>query len=104
MNDILFLVVALISGCALGLIFFGGLWFTVKKSVNSKIPSLWFLLSTMVRIGIVLVGFYFISMGNWQRLFICVFGFIAARYVVLHLTKSYEAKQGIINKEVGHET
>ena len=103
MNDILYLVAALISGCVLGLIFFGGLWFTIKKSVNSKMPALWFVLSFMIRLGIVLLGFYFISIGNWQRLLICVLGFIAARYMVFHLTKSYEAKQGNLNEEVRHE-
>jgi len=104
MNDIVYMILAFIGGLLLGTIFFGGLWLTVKKLVTSKIPSLWFLGSFFLRLSITLIGFYYISLGNWQRLLICVVGFIAARYIVMHLTKMNEQKQLQLKKEVGHET
>ena len=70
MNDILFMVLAFITGIVLGILFFYGLWLTVKKAVLSKLPALWFLGSFLIRTGITLGGFYYIAQGNWQRLLI----------------------------------
>jgi len=36
------LILALAAGLVLGAIFFGGLWWTVRKGVSSKYPALWF--------------------------------------------------------------
>jgi len=93
MNDILYMIIAFFAGMVMGTLFFLGLWITVKKAVNSKIPALWLVGSFFLRIGIILIGFYFISLGNWQRLLVCVLGFIVARFIVLNLTKSNEQKQ-----------
>jgi F1F0 ATPase subunit 2 len=99
MNNILFMILAFVAGIALGILFFGGLWFTVKKIVTAKIPALWLLGSFIIRFGVVLTGFYFISSGNWQRLVICLIGFVAARYIVIHFTKTIDAKQLHLEKE-----
>ena len=104
MNEIVYIILAFIVGLLLGTIFFGGLWFTVRKLVTSKIPALWFLGSFILRISITLIGFYYISSGSWQRFLICVAGFITARYSVIYFTKSDNEKQVLLNKEVSHET
>ena len=104
MSEILYMLMALIAGLALGTVFFGGLWLTVKKAVTSKMPALWLLVSFVFRVGITLLGFYYIALGNLQRLLICVTGFIAARFIIMHLTKANEAKQIQLKKEVTHET
>lgn len=99
MNEVLFMIVSLISGVILGILFFGGLWFTVRKAMASKIPTLWFLGSFIFRIGIVLVGFYLIMQhSNWLNGLICLVGFIAARFIVLRFTKAYESKTLLIKK------
>jgi F-type H+-transporting ATPase subunit a len=68
MNNFLLLALALIAGLVLGAIFFGGLWWTVRKGVFSKSPALWFLGSMLLRMSIVLAGFYFVGGGDWERL------------------------------------
>jgi len=93
MNEIVLMIFALMAGLALGILFFGGLWVTVKKAVTSKIPAIWFFISLLVRLSITLIGFYFISLGSWQRLLVGVIGFIMARNIVLRLTKSIDEKQ-----------
>jgi len=103
MNETLLMILAFIGGFLLGVLFFGGLWLTVKKLVTAKMPEIWFIGSFFLRIGITLIGFYFISLGNWQRLLICVLGFVAARFIVMHVTKSHEQKHLHLNKEVTHE-
>lgn len=104
MNEILSTAIVFIAGLAMGIIFFGGLWLTAKKIIHSKKPVLWLLSSFFLRVGITLVGFYFVGSGNLQKLLICLVGFIAARFLVLHFTKSKEPKNFQIQKEVTHET
>ncbi len=103
MNETLNMGLAFIAGLIMGTLFFGGLWFTVKKAVNAKVPALWIFGSFFLRMGITLIGFYFISSGNWKRLLICVAGFIVARMLVIHFTKSIDEKKMYIKKEVIHE-
>ena len=103
MNEILNTAIALIAGLALGIIFFGGLFLTVRKMIHSKRPSLWLLSSFFLRVGITLVGFYFVGAGNLQKLLVCLVGFIAARFLVLHFTKNKEPKNFQVQKEVKHE-
>ena len=42
MNETIYMVLALVSGLVIGVLFFGGLWFTVKKAMGAKTPGLWF--------------------------------------------------------------
>jgi F1F0 ATPase subunit 2 len=86
MNDFLTLSLALVAGLLLGAIFFGGLWWTVRQGVLSKHPALWFLGSLLLRTGIILAGFYFVSGGHWERLLACLLGFVMARFIVTRLT------------------
>jgi F1F0 ATPase subunit 2 len=94
MNEKIILAAALAAGILLGAIFFGGLWWTVRKGVAAKNPALWFLGSSLLRIGSVLAGFYFVARGDWKKLLLCLLGFLIARFAVLRLTKS--------NKETNH--
>jgi len=91
-SNIIYMILAFLAGIALGLFFFGGLWFTVKKSIASKIPAIWFFSSFIFRVGVVLICFYYISPGGWQYLVICLIGFIVARFVVTYITKSIDEK------------
>ena len=88
MNEPLYLASAGLGGGMLGLIFFGGLWWTIRRGVLSSQPALWFLGSLLLRMSIVLVGFYLIGQGRWERLVACLVGFILARFVVTYLTRS----------------
>ncbi|MEO5719587.1 MAG: ATP synthase subunit I [Chthoniobacterales bacterium] len=87
MNDSLWMVLAGLAGLLLGVIFFGGLWWTVRKGLTAKQPALWFLGSMLLRMGIALVGFYFVGRGDWKRLLVCLAGFVVARFVVTWLTR-----------------
>jgi F1F0 ATPase subunit 2 len=102
MNEFLILAVALLAGLILGAIFFGGLWWTVRNGVSSKHPALWFLGSILLRMGIVLLGFYFVGRGNWQRLVACLLGFIIARFFVIRLTRTPIKPHFVASKEARH--
>ncbi len=86
MNETLRLAPALVAGVLLGIMFFGGLWWTVRRGFSSKQPGLWFFGSQLLRMSIALAGFYFVSGGHWERLLVCLLGFLLARLVVMRLT------------------
>lgn len=86
MNDIFSLVPALITGLLLGAMFFGGLWWTVRKGVTSTRPALWFFGSLLLRTGITLAGLYVVSDGHWERLLAGLVGFTIARPIVTRIT------------------
>jgi F1F0 ATPase subunit 2 len=87
MNETLTMVLAWAAGGALGVIFFAGLWLTVRKGVLSKHPALWFCVSLLLRMSIVLTGFYLVSGGHWNRLLPCLLGFVMARHFVTWMTR-----------------
>jgi F1F0 ATPase subunit 2 len=87
MNEPLTLILAAIAGCMLGVVFFGGLWWTVRKGLSSSQPAFLFLASMLLRTGIVLGGFYFIANQHMGRLLVCLLGFVAARIVVMQMTR-----------------
>lgn len=86
MTETLTLVLVSVAGGGLGAVFFGGLWWTLRKGVASKRPALWFVGSFLLRSGMALAGFYFVSAGHWERFVACLVGFVVARVVVTSLT------------------
>ncbi|MCW5600822.1 ATP synthase subunit I [Nitrosomonas sp.] len=82
MNEPWILLMAGMAGLVLGTIFFGGLWWTVQKGISFKHPAIWFLGSWLLRTSIILVGFYVVSDGYWDRLLACLLGFIIMRFIV----------------------
>ena len=103
-NDIPAMVLALVAGVLLGALFFGGLWWTVRKGISSKRPGLWFMGSLLLRTSIVLAGFYFVSAAHWERLPACLIGFVIARLIVTRLTGPPVETHNSPAKENGHAT
>jgi F1F0 ATPase subunit 2 len=102
MNETLSLMLALVAGVLLGVMFFGGLWWTVRKGVSSKRSALWFSGSLALRMSIALAGFYFVSGGHWERLLVCLLGFVIARLIVTRLTGPPVEHHNSPAKEAGH--
>ena len=87
MNESLMLALAGVAGVALGAMFFGGLWWTIRKAIASEKPALWFLGSLLLRMSVALAGFYFVSGGDLKRMLSCLLGFFMARLLVTRLTR-----------------
>lgn len=77
------IIAALAIGTLLGAFYFGGLWFTVSRLANAQQPALLFFVSFLVRTGGVLLGFYFVADGRWERLVACMAGFLLARSLLV---------------------
>lgn len=80
-------VLAALAGAVLGALFFGGLWWTARRGAASPRPALWFFGSLLLRMGIALSGFYAVAGSHWDLMLACLLGFVAARMVVIRLTR-----------------
>lgn len=69
------------SGVALGIFYFAGLWFTVRRLPAVNRVGLWMVVSFLVRNLIVLAGFYVTMNGQWQRVIVTLIGFLVVRTV-----------------------
>jgi F1F0 ATPase subunit 2 len=87
MNETAILVTAPLAGVLLGTLFYGGLWWTVLRSVSSKTLSARLAGSFLLRAMISVCGFYFVSHGEWRRLLACLLGFTVSRVAVTRLTR-----------------
>jgi F1F0 ATPase subunit 2 len=85
-TDIFMLLASVAGGSLLGLLFFGGLRWTLRKGLGSRLPALWFAGSFLIRSGLCVLGFYWIGAGDPLRLLACLAGFIVMRLVVVRLT------------------
>jgi F1F0 ATPase subunit 2 len=95
------LAAALFAGALLGAFFFGGLWWTVRKGLTSSQPALFFLGSLLLRTFAVVIGFYFVSQGDWRRLAISLAGFVLARIAIrCRVDSSAQAQSRMIAERV----
>lgn len=95
-SPVFVLLLALLEGTLLGVFFFAGLWWTVRKIESSKHVALLFLGSMLLRTSVVILGFYFILGDNWQRLLAGLLGFIIARIIVTRLTRINDQSKNTI--------
>jgi F1F0 ATPase subunit 2 len=81
MTEIVAWAAAALGGAALGLLYFAGLWVTLRRLPGHPHPALWVGGSFILRLAVSLTGFYVI-LGpdrNLARLGIALLAFLAAR-------------------------
>lgn len=79
MNEILMVSFNALVGVLLGVVFFGGLWWTVQKGMTAAQPGLFFAGSLTLRTVLVVTGFMMVARGDWRRLAACLGGFVLVR-------------------------
>lgn len=101
-TDVASLILPFLSGVLLGAIFFGGLWWTVRKGLASPYPARWFLGSQLLRTTITVTGFYLVARSRWEGLLICLAGFLLARLIVTGLARGSVSRQpGVVSPQPG---
>jgi F1F0 ATPase subunit 2 len=86
MTDLLRLTLDLSAGLVVGAIFYGGLWWTIRR-LPAKGAGLWLVGSFLVRTTLALAGFYIIARGMWYGAAACLVGFPVARMAVTCITR-----------------
>ncbi|MBN2700184.1 MAG: ATP synthase subunit I, partial [Methylothermaceae bacterium] len=75
--------VLVLAGAALGILFYGGLWITVRRLPQIHRPALWMTTSFILRMAGVVGGFYLLMAGDWRRLAALLLGFVPVRLGLL---------------------
>ena len=88
MTTVFILSLAFAAGVILGAFYFIALWRTVCKLPDTPHPLRMVLGSFVLRMAVVLPGFYFVMGGHWERLVLALAGFILMRRL---LTRRYGA-------------
>ncbi|MEA2116488.1 MAG: ATP synthase subunit I [Thermodesulfobacteriota bacterium] len=71
------------TGVGLGLIYFLGLWATIRQLAQRQHTGLWMMTSLVLRLGLVLTGFYFLmGTAGWQGLLAALLGFSLVRLIL----------------------
>ena len=86
----------------LGVLYFGGLWWTTKVSLRSKRPAAWIFGSFLVRLALAMTGFALISGNDWKRWLVCVLGFLIGRAIVQRVTRPPEQQRRRPDSETHH--
>ena len=85
MSEALILILALLAGVLIGVFFFGGLWWTIQRSIVSTQPAVLVVGSFLLRILVTVMGFYLALQDGWQSLVACLGGFLVARIAVTRI-------------------
>ena len=78
------LMAAFAAGSVLGAIYFIALWQTVRRLPATKSTVRLLLGSFILRIAVVMAGFYFVTGGHWERLAAAMLGFIVIRKILIY--------------------
>lgn len=74
------LLFAACAGMALGWVYYGGLWFTLRRVMHWRQPAFGMLASLMLRLALVAIGLYMVADGHWQRYLAALPGLLTARW------------------------
>ncbi len=77
------LLLRLLGGLAVGLFFYGGLWFTVKQLATSRYRALLLVASFGIRTLVVVSGFLLLVEKRWDYALACLIGFTMGRLLVM---------------------
>jgi F1F0 ATPase subunit 2 len=82
-GDVVSWVVLVVAGGALGTLYFGGLWLTVRRLPGAAHPGMLVLGSFVLRATLVAAGFGLLLAGQPLRLVAVLAGFLAARVLLV---------------------
>ncbi len=83
MSEVVLWSVTFVGGILLGLLFYGGLWWTVRLLPAVRRPALWMLSSFILRVMVTVGGFALLTAGDWRKVAFALFGFVVARVVIV---------------------
>jgi F1F0 ATPase subunit 2 len=102
MNDVFMMLLAASGGGFLGVFYFVGLRWTLRKGIASRAAALWFSFSFLLRSSVCLYGIYWIGANDFMRILACLVGFIVARMIVMKLTGDLAFPRDPEANEAGH--
>lgn len=80
-------------GLILGVVYCVMLWYALGRLRLSQRSVFGLLGSAVPRLGLILAAFYWVMDNRWERLLVCLAGFLVTRYVVQFWLKYADLRQ-----------
>jgi len=74
---------ALVVGAGLGFLYYGGLWWTIRRLPRTSHPGSLFMASFALRTVTVLAGLFLVTGGAWMPLAAAMIGFLTIRFILV---------------------
>lgn len=87
-------ILALLAGFGLGVLFFGGLWLTVRALPRARYPAALMLGSFWGRTALVVAGFTSVIRRRWENALACLVGFLIARLLLARFVRAGHGTEG----------
>lgn len=88
-----FVTVGFIVGAVIGTLYFGGLWWSVKRIKNVERKKMFLFLSWLVRSVFLCGGLFILARYDAQMLISGAVGLLVARFLIVYSVKRKMAKQ-----------
>ncbi|MGD2245256.1 MAG: ATP synthase subunit I [Candidatus Aminicenantes bacterium] len=99
MNEIVNLVLFFLAGTGMGFIYFGGLWWTVRRLPGSRQPHLLAYASFLVRSGFCLAGLILVARGGrWEHVIVSLLGIIGTRWILVRRWSPGEGRERTLSE------
>jgi F1F0 ATPase subunit 2 len=82
-SELLRLLATAAAGAAIGALYFGGLWLTVRRLPTVRRPAAFVLASFVTRTGLAALGFVVLLAGEPLRLAVALTGFLVVRMLLV---------------------
>ena len=79
MSTVITVAVGLVAGFVLGLVFFGGLWWTTQHLAAASQPGILVSVSLLVRVAVLAAGLFLLAQVGNAALLAAVLGLLATR-------------------------
>ncbi len=92
-RDVIFAVLAYAAGAAIGGIYFGGLWLTVKRMPFAAKPAFLFIASFLLRTASLAASLIVIALlGEWYHVLLALGGIMTVKILLTRKTRNGELK------------
>lgn len=92
------MIISFFIGLFLGVLYFGGLYFSTQKFSDVKSPALFMILSLVIRMGILIGGFYYLSKLGYKNIFIGFIAVMLVRFIMVFSIKNHPSKSATERK------
>ena len=82
------ILLSLIGGFILGFMFFVSLYWSIRKMGDMEKPSMFMVSTSLLRMVVLLVGFYFISGNDGRRFLAALLGSVIAKFAIIYFFKN----------------
>ena len=79
MSAVITLAAGLVAGVVLGLVFFGGLWWTTQRLATSSRPAMLVSIRLLVRVALLAAGLFLLAQVGSGAILAAALGLLAAR-------------------------